>query len=162
MARAAKHALVLLIACGTLVGCGSSHPAESQSTSSNAGRAAPPPLVRAREARSCSKFADDQMCTYFDQIERWFDDGTLQGRYVGGAVALVENGCLSCHVYREIGMQNLAAPELTHVGATKTAHEIGRVIVCPKCVSSDTAMPAFGTLPKRSVDQLAQFLASSR
>jgi hypothetical protein len=159
-----KHSRVtlLLLLCGMLAGCGESHPRATQSIATEGTRNVPQELTRARETRSCKSLLQDQACTYYDRIESWLRAGTLQSRHVAGAVALVEDGCVTCHTYRNIGTQNLAAPDLTNEGAVRNATEIGRIIVCPQCVKSSSSMPPFKALPRRSIDELAAFLASSR
>ena len=163
MGRRAQRVLVLLLAGGVLAGCGSNgSPTTKPATGTGTGEKVPRELTRAREARSCASLASDQGCAYYDRLEGWFQDGTLAAKDAPGAVALVENGCILCHRYRDIGTQMIGAPNLTHAGATNDESTIARVIVCPTCVTPDSAMPAFKTLPKRTVDELAAFLASQR
>jgi hypothetical protein len=162
MARRTRNALGLFMLCCTVAACGSSGaPATQSTTGPKTGRDVPPELTQARDARSCESLPDDQACTSYDHIETWFGDGTLQANHVAGAVALVQTGCVTCHTYRDIGTQNLGAPDLTHEGTTSNEAKITRVIVCPKCVTPGSSMPPF-TLSKSSVDALASFLASSR
>jgi hypothetical protein len=155
-------ALVVLLACAVLAGCGKSGSSGGGATTTTTSAAkVPAALAAARDERRCSSLAADQACMDYDRVEAWYRDGTLRSADVAGAVAFVQNGCGTCHVYRDIGTQNLDAPELTHEGGARDAAAIERAIVCPTCVNPDAKMPPFKSLPKRSVEELAAFLAAS-
>jgi hypothetical protein len=157
MARAVVAALVL---CLALAGCGGGSSGGSSATTEGAGDV-PAALTKAREARSCATLGEDLNCTYYDRIEEWFQDGEIDAANVAGAVLFVGNGCTTCHVYRDIGIANVAGPELTQVGAGRDAKMIAGMIVCPTCAGLAETMPSFKQLPKKSVDELAAFLAAS-
>jgi hypothetical protein len=156
MARTVVAALL----CLALAGCGGGSSGGSSATTEGGGDV-PAALTEAREARSCATLGEDLACTYYDRIEEWFHDGEIDAANVPGAVLFVENGCTTCHVYRDIGTENVAAPDLTQVGAGRDATTIAGMIVCPTCAGLAETMPTFKQLPKESVDELAAFLAAS-
>src|SRR5262245_21069701 len=159
MARTAVAALVL---CLGLAGCGGGGSSSATSATTEDGGNTPAAIAQAREARSCATLGEDLNCTYYDRIERWFADGEIDAASVGGAVLLVENGCTTCHVYRDIGVENVAGPDLAHAGATRTANTIAEMIECPTCAGLAETMPSFKQLPKEKIDELAAFLAASK
>ena len=144
-----------LLALGALIGfllvsC-------SDETVSPADESAQKLLSERLNSSACRLFEGGQGCFYIRRIEDWFTTGTLQAEQVPGAVSLVDTGCLNCHVYRDLGTRNLAAPELTHVGRRRDSMTLRRVILNP-----GEAMPAFDSLPERIIEELVRFLVESR
>jgi len=156
MARAVIAGLVVLV----LAGCGGGSSGSSSATTERGGNV-PAALTEAREARLCATLGEEVNCTYYDRIEEWFHDGEIDAANVAGAVRFVENGCTTCHVYRDIGTENVAGPDLTQVGGGRDAKTIAGMIVCPTCAGLAETMPSFKQLPQERVDELAAFLAAS-
>lgn len=95
-------------------------------------------------------------------IASWLHMGGIPRRHAVGALYLYTSGCLNCHRYRKSGGMALGAPDLTHIGNRLSGRALRRVIRCPNCVQPGSAMPAYGSLPKRVVDELTAFLGASR
>jgi hypothetical protein len=94
-------------------------------------------------------------------IESWLRIGRISQAHAVGAFYLIESGCLSCHTYRVAGAQELNAPDLTHIGRSMRQARLIAAIKCPTCVDPASPMPAFASLPKRTLDALTAFLVAS-
>jgi menaquinol-cytochrome c reductase cytochrome b/c subunit len=75
-------------------------------------------------------------------------------QYKAGAEVVASSGCLACHKLGENG-NNGPGPELTHIGA-----RIPRAAIIRSIEIGPSIMPSFRELPKKKLDQLADFLSS--
>lgn len=74
------------------------------------------------------------------------------------ALATLGTSCLGCHRVSAEG--GTSGPDLTHIGARRTAESIRQVIVDPSTEYPNTTMPKFGTrLSPEQLDMLARYLA---
>jgi branched-subunit amino acid transport protein AzlD len=91
------------------------------------------------------------------------DPGDAETLIEDGAELLVQAGCLNCHLYRDVGAQNLGAPDLTEEGSRERGLEwqIGHLKE-PATFTGGSLMPSFATLSDDQLLTLAVFLESSR
>jgi quinol-cytochrome oxidoreductase complex cytochrome b subunit len=75
-------------------------------------------------------------------------------RYKPGAEVVASSGCLACHKLGENG-NNGPGPELTHIG-----DRIPRAAIIRSIEIGPSIMPSFRDLPKKKLDELADFLSS--
>jgi menaquinol-cytochrome c reductase cytochrome b/c subunit len=75
-------------------------------------------------------------------------------RYDPGAEVVASSGCLACHKLGENG-NNGPGPELTHIGS-----RIPRAAIIRSIEIGPSIMPSFRELPKKKLNELADFLAS--
>jgi hypothetical protein len=75
-------------------------------------------------------------------------------RYEPGKEVVAQSGCLACHKLGENG-NNGPGPELTHIGA-----RIPRAAIIRSLEIGPSIMPSFRELPKKKLNELADFLSS--
>ena len=75
-------------------------------------------------------------------------------QYKAGAEIVASSGCLACHKLGENG-NNGPGPELTHIGA-----RIPRAAIIRSVEIGPNIMPSFRELPKKKLNELADFLSS--
>jgi quinol-cytochrome oxidoreductase complex cytochrome b subunit len=75
-------------------------------------------------------------------------------QYTPGAEVVAGSGCLACHKLGENG-NNGPGPELTHIGA-----RIPRAAIIRSVEIGPSIMPSFRELPKKKLNELADFLSS--
>jgi menaquinol-cytochrome c reductase cytochrome b/c subunit len=75
-------------------------------------------------------------------------------QYKPGAEVVASSGCLACHKLGENG-NNGPGPELTHIG-----DRIPRAAIIRSVEIGPSIMPSFRDLPKKKLDELADFLSS--
>jgi mono/diheme cytochrome c family protein len=96
-------------------------------------------------------------------VQTWQQEEHLPPAALPGAAVFGTAGCGACHMYAGSGHANLGAPDLTAYGRLHlgTAFDI-RFLRCPSCMKSGSPMPAFSTLGKERLRQLAVFLEASK
>ena len=147
---AAALASILLTSCG---GGGSS--------SGKQGSHVGPEVASAESAQFCQGLGVDGCQRINTMGQTWLRNDHLSGTYAVGALYFAVSGCLNCHTYQQAGSQNLKAPDLSHIGGSLSQGEIVAVLRCPTCVHPGSPMPAYRSLSKLTIDQLAAFLAAS-
>src|ERR1700754_130504 len=75
-------------------------------------------------------------------------------KYEAGKEVVAGSGCLACHKLGENG-NNGPGPELTHIGA-----RIPRAAIVRSVEIGPSIMPSFRELPKKKLNELADFLSS--
>ena len=78
-------------------------------------------LAEARAASNCSTILGDHACAYYNRIDHWIRTGAIDEKNAGGAIALVQGGCVNCHTNRNIGGQELARPISRTSAARRTS-----------------------------------------
>ena len=81
-------------------------------------------------------------------------DAHVPPKYKAGAEVVASSGCLACHKLGENG-NNGPGPELTHI-----ASRIPRAAILRSVEIGPGIMPSFRELPKKKLDELADFLSS--
>jgi quinol-cytochrome oxidoreductase complex cytochrome b subunit len=81
-------------------------------------------------------------------------EANVPPQYKTGAEVVASSGCLACHKLAENG-NNGPGPELTHIGA-----RIPRAAIIRSIEIGPSIMPSFRDLPKKKLDELANFLSS--
>jgi quinol-cytochrome oxidoreductase complex cytochrome b subunit len=81
-------------------------------------------------------------------------DMKVEPQYKEGSEVIASSGCLACHKLGENG-NNGPGPELTHIGA-----RIPRAAIVRSVEIGPSIMPSFRELPKKKLDEIADFLSS--
>jgi quinol-cytochrome oxidoreductase complex cytochrome b subunit len=81
-------------------------------------------------------------------------DMKVAPQYKTGSEVVAGSGCLACHKLGENG-NNGPGPELTHIGA-----RIPRAAIIRSVEIGPSIMPSFRELPKKKLNELADFLSS--
>jgi hypothetical protein len=147
---AAALASILLTSCGG-----------GSSSGKQGSHVGPPQLASAESTQFCRGLGVNGCQGINTMIQKWLGNDHLSGTYAVGALYFAVSGCLNCHTYQQAGSQNLKAPDLSHIGGSLSQGEIVAVLRCPTCVHPGSPMPAYRSLPKPTIDQLAAFLAAS-
>lgn len=94
-------------------------------------------------------------------VARWVKAKSLRGAAARGASVFGREGCLSCHRYLGSGVRRLAAPDLSAIGAKRSAAFLERYVARPYRYRN-TNMPAYADLGSDNLKRIAAFLAASR
>ena len=151
-----------VLAAALLAGCGGgSSSAKKNVGTTNAVGASQ--LAAAETPQFCSGLGVNGCSEVNTTVETWLADAHLQPTYAAGGLDLAVSGCLNCHMYEKSGVppNRSKAPDLTHIGGSRSEAQILAVLRCPTCVKPGSTMPSYKTLPKQTLDQLAAFLAAS-
>src|SRR6201747_28288 len=81
-------------------------------------------------------------------------DMKVPPKYKAGSEVVAGSGCLACHKLGENG-NNGPGPELTHIGS-----RIPRAAIVRSIEIGPSIMPSFRELPKKKLNELADFLSS--
>ena len=81
-------------------------------------------------------------------------DMKVAPQYKAGSEVVAGSGCLACHKLGENG-NNGPGPELTHIGS-----RIPRAAIVRSVEIGPSIMPSFRELPKKKLNELADFLSS--
>lgn len=81
-------------------------------------------------------------------------DMKVAPQYSAGSEIVASSGCLACHKLGENG-NNGPGPELTHIG-----QRIPRAAIIRSIEIGPSIMPSFRDLPKKKLNELADFLSS--
>jgi mono/diheme cytochrome c family protein len=96
-------------------------------------------------------------------VPSWVKQENLPPNAVPGAALFAVAGCTACHTYDGSGKQLLHAPDLTAIGTLGLGVTVEiEHLKCPSCVNPGSPMPAFATLGRKRLRQLAIFLEASK